>query len=234
MKKFFATILIAAASLTASAQTIYNDPLNQSRLGVRLNYELSCPTDITASGFPGSFNLFGNGSGFSVEGIYNTPVWQNLYFEPGVGIFYNTLSISTADEDGVIFNGSARQWGIRIPLNVGYRFDILDWLSVSLFTGPEFNLAIYGRTHFNVDKYSLSGPLYGKDGCLNRADIKWRFGIGATFNKKYTLAISGAAGICDSYRNGIAIIDNPETGNTITTNLKRRTNLFTVSLGYLF
>lgn len=240
MKRTLAILITAAAAaLTATAQEeIFDNPDNASRFGVRVNYELACPTNISVEGFKGSESMFGNGSGFSVEGIYNIPVWKNLYFEPGFGIFYNTMSydkelLREDFEDFDNVSGSARQWGLRIPLNFGYRFDLLDWLSLSFFTGPEINIGFSGRTHFNYDKYSVSGPLYGKDGYLNRADIKWRFGVGAIFNHKYSVAISGAAGMCDSFRDVVTFIDG-ETGIQYSPKIKMHSNLFTISLGYLF
>ena len=239
MKRTLAILITAAAAaLTATAQEeIFDNPDNASRFGVRVNYELACPTNISVEGAKGSESIFGNGSGFSVEGIYNMPVWKNLYFEPGVGIYYNTFSVDNelikSGLFGELTGGSARQWGLRIPLNFGYRFDLLDWLSLSFFTGPEINISFSGRTHFSYDKYSVSGPLFGKDGYLNRADIKWRFGVGAIFNQRYTLGISGAVGMCDSARDFLTLADEGH-GFTYTPGIKMHSNLFTISLGYLF
>lgn len=245
MKRTLAILITAAASaLTATAQEeIFDNPDNASRFGVRVNYELACPTNISyipLGGAKVSESIFGNGSGFSVEGIYNMPVWKNLYFEPGVGIYYNTFSIDNDLIKSGMFEeltgGSARQWGLRIPLNIGYRFDLLDWLSLSFFTGPEINISFSGRTHFSYDKYSISGPLFGKDGYLNRADIKWRFGVGAIFNQRYTLGISGAVGMCDSARYFPTLLDKSHDIDYIVlaADVKMHSNLFTISLGYLF
>ncbi len=229
MKKLFVSILIAFSTLAAGAQDMFNDPQNQSQLGLRLNYDLTCPTEVTFENNPGRLNTYGNGSGFSIEAFYSIPLWKNLYFEPAAALFYNTMSINETITEHALLSGSTRQFGMRIPLNIGYRFDLLEWLSISVFTGPEIDLALYNRAHFNENNLSY----VGNSKKLNATDIKWRFGVGATFNKRYQLAISGAAGICDMCAETLVVADTNSELNT-TANMKMRANLFTISLGYLF
>lgn len=238
MKKSIIALVTVALSATATnAQDIFDNPDNHSYFGVRLSYELACPGDYSLSDSPLKYDLFGNGSGFSVEGIYNMPIWKNLYFQPGVGIYYNTYSIDKSflqdalDTDARIKGASTRQWGIRIPLHVGYNFDFTPDIRVTFFTGPEVNISFKGKEHCAIDKYSIDSPLFGNDGDFNRADIKWRFGVGATLSDHYYVAVSGAVGMCDIARDHKY---TNESGITVKNKYEMHGNLFDITLGYNF
>lgn len=231
MKRILLSLIVAASAIAASAQDIFDSADNHSYFGVRLGYELSCPGDVKGDG-PEKFDVLKNSSGFSVGVIYNMPLWKNLYFEPGASIYYNTYGLDRELVEGILNNNglqlqpgyklkssSARQWGVRLDAIVGYKFNVLPELSLSLFTGPEFQLGLKGKTHVGVSEVSANGPLYGKDGYLNRCDVKWRFGVGATYLDHYTIAISGAAGMADQVRGS---------------ELSMHSNLFDITLGYNF
>lgn len=242
-KSIIAFLTLALAAIGANAQDIFDNPANRSFFGIRLSYELACPGDVKIPDTPLKSEIFGNGSGFSVEAIYNIPLWKNLYFQPGAGIYYNTYSINknwAADlledrlemSDPNIKSASARQWGIRIPLHVGYNFDFTPDIRVAFFTGPEVNISFKGNTHYGIGKTNITEPLFGKDGYLNRADIKWRFGVGATFSDHYYIAVSGAVGMCDMFRDPKQTDET--TGITEKVNLNMHSNLFDITLGYNF
>lgn len=227
MKKLFIMLAVATASLAASAQNIFDSSDNRAFLGLRLSYELSCPTDVTIGG-PLKADMFNNGSGFAVGAIYQIPVWKNLYVEPGATISYNTYAWNKAvvsealeEEFGsnfVIDNASVRMWNVRVPILIGYNFDLLSDVRFSVFTGPEFQLGLSGDSHIKVGRKTITEGVYGDDGVMNRCDVKWRFGVGAQIFDHYYAAISGAAGICDLAK------DAP----------KMRTNLFDITIGYNF
>lgn len=243
MKKQFSTIIIALASLfcstAASAGDIFNSPDNHRYWGVRLSYELAAPSKITAANLPLSLDLYSAGSGVSVGAIYHMPLWRNLYFQPGASLYYNTYQIDRNlveqlldDEISSIIqqpvsgavdvkSASVRQWGIRIPLHFGYNFDLLPDLRLSVFTGPEISLSISGSNHIGIGNADISTPAFGSDGQLNRADIKWRFGVGATFCHHYSASISGAVGLLDQARDH-------------DYQLRMHSNLFNITLGYNF
>lgn len=231
LRKITSALLLLASASTLFAQDIFNNPDNHSYFGARISYELACPGDVTTSNDLTKTAMFGNSSGFSIGGIYNIPVWQNLFFEPGVSLYYNTYSLNRdilSDKD--IASASVRQWGFRIPLNLGYRFDFTPEVSVSFFTGPELNLSFKGNIHMGIDKYNVTAPAFGKEGYLNRGDIKWRFGVSATLLDRYYIALSGAAGMCNLIRSDFVSI-NPD-GIELTQ--KMHSNLFSLTLGYNF
>lgn len=221
----FALVLTAIAS---NAQDIFNSPgLNYKYFGLRLSYELAAPGDIKTPGTPIKTSLYGNSSGFNLEGVYNIPLWKNLYLQPGVGIYYNTYSINQNSLGAYdVDNASARQWGFRIPMHVGYNFDFIPDLRIAFFTGPELNVSFRGKTHYGIGQYSVHGPLFGDNGALNRTDVKWRFGVGATIAQKYYVAISGAVGMCDMAR------DYEDA--SIKVKQEMHSNLFDITLGYNF
>lgn len=237
LRKLSGILLIAASAFPASAQDIFDSSeTNAPYFGIRLSYELASPTDLNVGHGMAKINMFDNGSGFNIGAIYNIPLWKNLYFEPGASIYYNTFAINRdilnlGDQE--FDNASTRQWGLRIPLNLGYHFDILPELRLAFFTGPEFNLSFKGNQHYSVDKYNVTAPLFGDEGIFNRADIKWRFGVGATFATNYYVAISGAVGMCDIFRNDITV-SAEELGYPIEATASMRSNIFNFTLGYNF
>lgn len=242
-KSVIAFLTLALATTGAKAQDIFDNPNNHSFFGVRLSYELACPGDVKTPGNPLKSEIFGNGSGFSAEAVYNIPLWKNLYFQPGAGIYYNTYSINKSwatkqlkdrleMTDPKIKSASSRQWGIRIPLHLGYNFDFTPDIRVAFFTGPEVNISFKGNAHYGIGKTNITEPLFGNDGYLNRCDIKWRIGVGATLSDHYYVAVSGAIGMCDLSRDQ-KIIDN-NTGIIEKKAQTMHSNLFDITLGYNF
>lgn len=227
MKKLLLTLALAGTALLASAQNIFDSADNHRFFGVRASYELSCPTDVKFHKL--KHDILGNSSGFNLGVIYNLPMWKNLYFEPGVNIYYNTYScdklttLEWINEDknievDKVYSASVRQWGVRIPLLLGYGFDLFPDLRISVFTGPELSLGFKSRLQMDLGIINGDLPGYGKKGFMNRPDMKWRFGVSATYLDHYVLGISGAAGMCDMWRG----------------EGKMRSNLFDITLGYNF
>lgn len=224
MKKLILIIaLLASLATSASAQ---------SRWGVRVSYELACPSDVKLSNIMKA-DAFGNGSGLSFGAVYHMPVFYNFYFEPGARIYYNTYSLNkqmvndAMDTDpayqGVAIDAaSVRMWGLRVPILGGYKFNILPGLGISLFTGPEFDLGLSAKTHVEVGKFSANENSYGNKGMLNRTDIKWNFGVGVHLGSHIFGSISGAVGICDQAR-------DDRQGD-----YKMRSNRFDITVGYNF
>lgn len=228
MKRFLLP-LVALGISTASASAadpIFDKMDIKPYWGVRVSYELSCPTSVSTDN--GKLDIYGNSSGVSFSGIYNMPVFNNLYFEPGLTIAYNTWSINKVWANGylsdmfnssvIVDDASVRMWDLRIPLLLGYRVGLLPSVRVSVFTGPELSLGLGSHSHYSIDNVSVSEGMYGSHGDMNRTDVKWRFGVGADITQKFHVGISGAVGICDR----------------VEGDAKMRNNLFDVTLGYNF
>lgn len=226
MRKLVLSI-IAAVGLFAGMTAQAGMP---GRFGVRLSYELACPGDVNVGG-GNKVDGFGNGSGVAIGAVYHLPVISGFYFEPGVTFAYNTYSINkelatnwvnglSGFSNADVTAASARMTNLRIPVLGGYefRFALLPGMRIQVFTGPEFCLGLTAKSHMKVSHLTVSDGMYGSKGWLNRYDVKWRFGVGATFMKHLNASISGAVGICDQFNK------SPEM----------RSNLFDITVGYDF
>lgn len=166
------TIVIAAAMMcvsgVAATETyLFDNPENRPYLGVRVGI------DISSAANGGGY--YSNKAGFAAGAVYNIPLWRNLYFEPGLSVFYNPFGTTSWDSyevstpvldnsglpvmspDGTPvtesrevsyqIDGSIRNFGFRIPLIVGYHFDFTEDIKVHVYTGPQFNLSLLARYH---------------------------------------------------------------------------------------
>lgn len=212
MKKFVLTLLVllAGSSMTALAQDeIFDNPDNKVYFGARLGLDISCPGDVSEDNV--SFDMFDSGAGFDLGGILNIPLWKNLYFEPGLSIYYNTMGsdIELADTEleGMTADLSVRRFGFRVPFQFGYRFDFQP-VAISAFTGPVLNYGLVGKYHMTVKQGNLKGS--ESESCwdsINRASIGWKFGVGATYGS-YVFQISGTVGMTDSMKKNLKYHDN--------------------------
>ena len=212
MKK---ALIIGALILTAfgaSAQSdVLDNPDNRPYFGVRLALDVTCPTQWTIKNGPLNLSTDFTTPAAGVEAgfIYNLPLWKNLYFEPGFSLYYDTYGLDLAVFDGDadfpmdLKNKSVRKFGFRIPAAFGYHFDF-SRVSLSIFTGPVFDLGMVGRYYLTSNKINgvnihESGSIYEKiDGkvLLNRCNLSWRFGVGAEFNR-FMVSLSGDVGMID-------------------------------------
>ena len=218
MKKF---ILLAAACLAAmmpaTAQDVSFDSQNETYLGLRLGLDVSCPSDMTVDmGKSGKLSvpMFNNGAGFDLGAVLNMPLWKNLYFEPGLSIYYNTMGIDidkASDIEIEKLDGSVRRFGFRMPFQVGYHADFSNF-SLAVFTGPVLTVGVVGRAHYSAVeggvKASDSESIYGDKGFMNRVDLGWKIGAGVTFDR-WVLQLSGTIGMLDMNKaDGVKMHDN--------------------------
>ncbi|MDE5625195.1 MAG: hypothetical protein K2I61_02620, partial [Muribaculaceae bacterium] len=77
-------VAVVASGMAASAQSyMFDNPENRTYFGVRAGLDVSSAANGGA--------MFSNKAGFSVGAVYDIPVVANLYFEPGLYLFYNTF-----------------------------------------------------------------------------------------------------------------------------------------------
>lgn len=217
MKKIALIIgaILTACTFSAAAQEVsFESDNNTPYLGIRLGLDISCPTNMKISdpelapGVSMSVPFYDNGAGFDLGAIYNIPLWKNLYFEPGLSIYYNTMGIDLTvayDETNGISpadaKASIRRFGFRMPFQVGYRIDFSQF-SLAAFTGPVLSVGVIGREHFSLKTQDIneseSTGVYGNDGYLNRSDIGWKIGAGVEF-ERFVLQLSGTIGMCNMF-----------------------------------
>ena len=146
MKKNICLLVTAvAAGLCAAAQDVTVLPSDEPmpakplRWGVRLQADISLPS--------GSLDTYTSGAGASGGVVYHLPLYGGMYFEPSVMGYYNTFSVENYMVNNLPHSATVRNIGIRVPMNLGYRFNITDGISLSLFTGPWFNFNISARQY---------------------------------------------------------------------------------------
>lgn len=230
----------AAASVSTglSAQNyLMDNPDNHPYFGARVG------VDISSAANGGGY--YSNQAGFSVGAVYNIPLWRNLYFEPGLSFFYDTFgTVSFQTESADVtpptggdpqhveklyqVDGSLRNCGFRIPLNIGYHFDFAENMSVQVFTGPQLNISFLARYHRPAYFLPITGAqvpaesegIFGTGG-FKHFDAQWNFGVGFTYDRYY-VAVTGSVGMT-------RLCDETEL---IPRDIRR--NLVTISLGYNF
>ncbi len=223
MTRFEKKTIIAAIAITscftgAEAETPVS---GDNHFGVRASMEITSPGN--------SHSDYNNGAGFSVGGIYRFCLPHNFYFEPGLLGAYNTMGIKRPVElSEHFYEGTAKNFSFRIPLNIGYRIALLDNLGLDVFTGPWLNIGVTAKESITPnfeaplpDPAIADNNLYKKG--WKRFDAQWGFGLSITFAGCYHLGICG----------GVGISPLASYGNK-TDKIKIRRNMFGISLGYNF
>lgn len=214
------TLALGLACMAQAQNYLVDNPDNKAYFGVRAGLDISSTAGQVADNY-------GNGAGFTVGAIYNIPLWQNLFFEPGLHLFYDTFDYYVYVGDGTsfleVYDGSIRNWGFRVPLNFGYHFDFTDDISISVFTGPVLNMNLKADTSCG-DYDKKYGGKYGYSLINNgfrRVDMQWDFGVSMNYGSNYYVALSGAVGVTKAY--GVHYDDDDFRRNT-----------FNISVGYNF
>lgn len=241
-----AAITAVSAFAPARAQNyMFDNPENKPFFGVRAGI------DISSAANGGAF--YSNKAGFAAGAVYNIPVVMNFYFEPGLQLFYNvfgTMHLEPQDyyvtdpvtgaqilDDTKYYqvDGTIRNFGFRIPLNLGYHFDFSEDLSVHVFTGPQLNLSLVARYHQN-EVINPSGQVVESDsqsifgtGGFKHADLQWNFGVGVTW-QRYYMSIGGSVGV--THMKSASIVKAGPYTVDLNRNLRR--NVFNISVGYNF
>lgn len=226
--------LFIGQSFSTYAQKRMTDSTpKKSYLGVRATLDLTVPRHLTLGDI--KIDALSPGPGMSLGIIYNHQIYSGFFVEPGLDLYYNTSSI-TADylnNDALInqafSNRSLRKFGIRVPVSLGYRLDILDNIGFMAYTGPVLDIGFsndyYVTAGESLSKVHYSGSLYneGKLITLNRVDCKWRIGVAMTSGNFY-IGLSGDIGLCNMVN----------TSRTDYTKVKLHENIFHLSIGYNF
>lgn len=219
---------------------IFSNPDNHEFIGARAGLNF---TSVANGGAAYSSEV-----GFEGGLIYHKPVVMNLYLEPGVMIFSNPFGTSHwdyiekpyLDQDNkptentykiwYQVQGSVRNIGLRIPLMLGYHFDISEDTQIHIFGGPQANVnftATYQGDFFGgpsdklEEEMAKNGSLFRKDGGFKRFDLQWRLGAGVTYGHIFA-SLSGSWGFSTLKSS------TPSLPNDI------RRNLFALTAGYNF
>lgn len=217
MKRFILGAMLLTSTCAFSQDYLYNNPDNKAYFGANIG------VDITSTSGQAS-DTYNNGAGFSLGGFYNIPLWQNLYFEPGIALFYDTFGedIIIADSEALPLQAdrSIRNFGFRIPMVVGYHFDFTDMARIAPFTGFQINLNLYAHDSYKnmpAGAQTEGVSLFGEHG-FKHVDLQWVFGASVTYDR-YVVTFKGGIGMTKV--------------STLTFDSFRR-NTCTISVGYNF
>lgn len=218
---------VASVQLMAQDNSVVNNPNNAPYWGIRVSYDYTKPGSIKSEGV--GVDLFKGGSGFSAGAIYNLPLVANLYLEPGASLFYDTYrtdDFTTSIGDMMFDNAHIKlsQFGIRIPIMLGYHFDFNERARINVMTGPQFGIGLVGK--YKVKGYQIEDfePLdddnmYSDEGGFNRLNFQWAVGAGTTIDK-FDFSIKYFFGLTNMLKDG--------------GDVKFKENLLQVSVGYNF
>lgn len=188
MKKFIlalATALLAGATINAQESSTTDNTANKPYFGLRLGVDITCPGEVSADGV--GVSVFDNGPGVEFGGIYNIPLGTTrLYLEPGLKLYYDQYSgkKKIVHASG-IDSETIKKIGVRIPVNLGYRFRLTNDINLDIYTGPQFEIGFSAKDCVKAKGLSISESLYGDDGGMRRFDVLWSFGIGLSYQKFY-------------------------------------------------
>ena len=214
-RKLFFPIILSAAAITAAAQ---EPPVT---FGVRLGMDITLPG--------GTSDTYNTGAGFSLGGVAKISLPKHFHFEPGLYFSYTAMSADNpfVSDDGYLYQGAAKYWGLKIPLMVGYDFDVAPKWVMSVATGPYINLNLYARQQLSpnlADPYPLPESkvsLFGKVG--NRFYAGWAIKLSVTFAKSYYVGLT----------TGVAFTPLASYGNR-DNKIKIYRHTIAISLGYNF
>lgn len=220
LRKWFPVFMLIFASVKGAfaSDVVFNNPDNAGHWGVRASLDVSNPGDWKSSII--KINMFESRLGASAGVYYHLPLVANLYFEPGASLFYDTYKMDFAiDEPNNIQSGHIDKFGIRVPLDFGFHFDI--WENASLFikTGPQLMYGFTEKMHIPIEE-EFDNDMYGEDGMLNRFDLLWDIAAGADFGR-WNVALGYDFGLLNLAKN---------TGGRIS----YHENYFRISVGFAF
>lgn len=193
MKKFtICAVLAAAAMLSGAKASASVFEANDNSLSIRpvLSLDITCPGDTKIDNLV-KLDEFKSGAGLSFGAVVDVPIWMNMYLESGLKFYYHTVKynkdffdlVDSKDDDPKPSSGSIREFGISIPVLVGYHFDF-DPVRFHVFTGPEFNIGFSGKAHLNYTfgnhKVSESKSIYDD---FRRGDVAWVIGAGVQYGR---------------------------------------------------
>lgn len=191
------------SSQEMSATLAPNRELNRHGLSVQLAFELTTPS--------GSRGRWNSGGGATLTTTYIWHAARRWFISPGIGAFYNSMGTDFIPEYGNLYEGTIKNFGVRIPVYAGHDIKLPGDFKLALATGPTLNVNIYAKEHanpnFRADIIEPADPvnLFGRG--FNRVDLQWSFFAGLTYKEHYCVGISSGVGLT----NVATITDNHQT-----------------------
>lgn len=213
MKRLAITLLIVMMMCQAH---IYADKYEYGgpTWGVKAMLDINVPGKWKVNGE--SMKMYRKGLGGSVGAVCNLYLTDNIFIEPGASLYYDTFAstgfVISDEEPSEKAEPSAYKIGLRIPVVIGYTFDITDNFSLNIYTGPELSYSFGGGYRIKQSQKDLIDglSLFGNDGNkgeLRRFDLGWKGGIGFPFDN-WMISFEAAVGLTDVINGPISMKDN--------------------------
>lgn len=184
MRKFYlAAICALLCGAGASAQSLYTQPGVKPYWGIRAGLDISCPSDTY---------YYNVGAGGFVGGVFNVPVVSNFFIEPGITLYYDTWSPDSGGPVNDYEGDSYRQFGMRVPLMLGYHYPINQYVDLSIFSGPMLDVGFSSEYH--DDTLATNTSMYKDREGFNRVNCSWNVGLGVSVYDVY-FSVTGAFGM---------------------------------------
>jgi len=189
-------------------------------LGARLSMEVTVPGGGTA--------FFKTGSGFSIGGVMRLDMPRNFFFEPGLLFYYTAMSSKDLIPfDEFYYQGGVNEYGIRVPLQIGYKFDTGSMWAIDVYTGPWINFNINASQSLEPN-FASPDPVPDKTINMMKygwktVDAMWGFGLSFNFAEHYHIGLSGGVGFTP-----LAKFGNKDK------KVRIHRNILAISLGYSF
>lgn len=184
-KLILLSLTVAAGLSSVSAQT-------KPVFGARVAMEVTFPG--------GAGSDFNTGAGLTAGGVMKVFLPKNFYFEPGLLFTYSGMNAKNYIKfDDSYYQGGVRQYGLRLPLNVGYTIDPGRIWTLDVYTGPWINFNLSASQTLDPN-FAAPEPVPDKTVNLmkhgwKRVDAMWGFGLSFTFAKSYHIGLSGGIGL---------------------------------------
>lgn len=194
---------------------------NRVTYGARLAMEVSVPG--------GSNSIYKVGSGFTAGAVANIALPKKFFVEPGLLFYFSAMSAKDliSFDDKYFYEGAARLYGLRVPVNFGYNFYVADNWDMAVSTGPYVNFNLSAQQTLSPN---LGAPVPVPDRKISlfdhgwkRVDGGWNINLSVTFAESYYVGVSG----------GVSFTPLASYGNK-DKKIKIYRNTVAISLGYNF
>lgn len=205
-KHILTLTLILSAAFSAFSQS-YDYIPKRTIWGIKGNLNAELPGKWKGS--HESVKMYNSGFGASIGGLANVYLGKNFYFEPELALFYTGYSydkiyIGSPNSPAVNDGPKIYKFGVRVPLMVGYEWDISDKWGLRVFTGPQLSYGLAGKVKTNIEEFKQDEGLMtlysNKDYGQRRFDLGWKVGVGFPVNH-FLISLEGDFGLTNLHKN---------------------------------
>ena len=180
MKKIKILLLVAAL---LGGTSVYA----QQEWSAGVGYAATSFNGVDGSRFLASHPLKGSYAGVRHEFYFSA--LAGLTFEPGL-LFYYQSGRNVADAKPKFI----KMHYLSVPMDVKYTFGISTGTTAAVFTGPVFNVGLFGNL-YEKGKFNTIKDPDDPNHQLTRANLQWDFGVAFTIADAIQLRVSYALGV---------------------------------------